>query len=150
VPEVLDQMEAGYVQVQVDQQPYMQGFMPVMQVYLAATVGLAPSDIDTGRASSRPRTSLPSASCPSRASGERSGLRGAGRRPPPGRTPGHPHASPSQARAPEAGARRHAPLVVLAILFQVRSDGVFLSLATARGSWPICPRRLSSPWASRS
>lgn len=49
VPEVLDQMEAGYVQVQVDQQPYMQGFMPVMQVYLAATVGLAPSDIDTGQ-----------------------------------------------------------------------------------------------------
>jgi simple sugar transport system substrate-binding protein len=49
VPEVLDQMEAGYVQVQVDQQPYMQGFMPVMEVYLAKTVGLAPSDIDTGQ-----------------------------------------------------------------------------------------------------
>jgi simple sugar transport system substrate-binding protein len=26
----------------------MQGFMPVMEVYLAKTVGLAPSDIDTG------------------------------------------------------------------------------------------------------
>ena len=38
---VLDQMEAGYVQVQVDQQPYMQGFMPVMQAYLAETVGLS-------------------------------------------------------------------------------------------------------------
>lgn len=49
VPEVLDQMKAGYVQVQIDQQPYMQGFMPVMQVYLAKTVGLAPSDIDTGQ-----------------------------------------------------------------------------------------------------
>jgi simple sugar transport system substrate-binding protein len=49
VPEVLDQMKAGYVQVQVDQQPYMQGFMPVMEVYLAKTVGLAPSDIDTGQ-----------------------------------------------------------------------------------------------------
>ena len=49
VPEVLDQMKAGYVQVQVDQQPYMQGFMPVMQVYLAKTIGLAPSDIDTGQ-----------------------------------------------------------------------------------------------------
>ena len=34
VPEVLQQMEAGYIQVQVDQQPYMQGFMPVMEVYL--------------------------------------------------------------------------------------------------------------------
>ena len=49
VPEVLEQMKNGYVQVQVDQQPYMQGFMPVMQVYLAKTVGLAPSDIDTGQ-----------------------------------------------------------------------------------------------------
>jgi len=49
VPEVLEQMKAGYVQVQVDQQPYMQGFMPVMQVYLAKTVGLAPADIDTGQ-----------------------------------------------------------------------------------------------------
>ena len=49
VPEVLQEMKAGYVQVQVDQQPYMQGFMPVMEVYLAKTVGLAPSDIDTGQ-----------------------------------------------------------------------------------------------------
>ena len=29
-----EQMEAGYIQVQVDQQPYMQGFMPVMEAYL--------------------------------------------------------------------------------------------------------------------
>ncbi len=49
VPEVVEQMQTGYVQVQVDQQPYMQGFMPVMQVYLAKTVGLAPADIDTGQ-----------------------------------------------------------------------------------------------------
>lgn len=49
VPEVLEQMKTGYVQVQVDQQPYMQGFMPVMQVYLAKNIGLAPSDIDTGQ-----------------------------------------------------------------------------------------------------
>ena len=49
VPEVLQQMQKGYVQVLVDQQPYMQGFMPVMEVYLAKMVGLAPSDIDTGQ-----------------------------------------------------------------------------------------------------
>ena len=54
VPEVLDQMKAGYIQVEVDQQPYMQGFMPVMEVYLAKTVGLAPSDIDTGQGIVRP------------------------------------------------------------------------------------------------
>lgn len=49
VPEVVEQMEKGYIQVQVDQQPYMQGFMPVMMAYLHKTVGLAPADIDTGQ-----------------------------------------------------------------------------------------------------
>ncbi|MDP1731428.1 MAG: sugar ABC transporter substrate-binding protein [Devosia sp.] len=48
VPEVLQEMKSGYVQVQVDQQPYMQGFMPVMEVYLSKKVGLAPADINTG------------------------------------------------------------------------------------------------------
>jgi simple sugar transport system substrate-binding protein len=50
VPVVLDEMEAGYIQVQVDQQPYMQGFMPVMMVYQSVTVGLSPTDINTGEA----------------------------------------------------------------------------------------------------
>jgi simple sugar transport system substrate-binding protein len=49
VPEVLQEMKSGYVQVQIDQQPYEQGFMPVMEVYLAKKVGLAPADIDTGQ-----------------------------------------------------------------------------------------------------
>jgi simple sugar transport system substrate-binding protein len=49
VSEVLQAMEKGYIQVQVDQQPYMQGFMSVMQAYLAENFGLAPSDIDTGQ-----------------------------------------------------------------------------------------------------
>ncbi|WP_136646367.1 sugar ABC transporter substrate-binding protein [Tabrizicola sp. YIM 78059] len=49
VPEVVEQMQKGYVQVQVDQQPYMQGFIPVMMVYLNETIGLAPADVDTGQ-----------------------------------------------------------------------------------------------------
>jgi simple sugar transport system substrate-binding protein len=49
VSEVLTQMEAGYIQVQVDQQPYMQGFMPVMEAYLSKNIGLLPADIDTGK-----------------------------------------------------------------------------------------------------
>ena len=40
--------QAGYIQAEVDQQPYAQGFMPVMQVYLAKSFGLAPTDINTG------------------------------------------------------------------------------------------------------
>ena len=50
VPEVVQEMMSGYVQVQVDQQPYMQGFMPVMEAYLTKTVALAPTDINTGKA----------------------------------------------------------------------------------------------------
>ena len=50
VPVVLDEMDAGYIQVEVDQQPYMQGFLPVMMVHLSKTVGLAPADINTGEA----------------------------------------------------------------------------------------------------
>jgi simple sugar transport system substrate-binding protein len=50
VPEVVQEMNSGYVQVQVDQQPYMQGFIPVMEAYLTKTVGLAPTDVNTGKA----------------------------------------------------------------------------------------------------
>ncbi|MGA7776254.1 MAG: sugar ABC transporter substrate-binding protein [Paraburkholderia sp.] len=50
VPQVLDMMKAGYIQAEVDQQPYMQGFLPVMEVYLAKTAGLAPADVNTGDA----------------------------------------------------------------------------------------------------
>jgi simple sugar transport system substrate-binding protein len=46
--DVLQEMKSGYIQAHVDQQPYMQGFMPVMEVYLSKTVGLAPADINTG------------------------------------------------------------------------------------------------------
>ena len=55
VPEVLQQMKAGYVQALVDQQPYEQGFMPVMEVYLAKKIGLAPADINTGNAIVTPK-----------------------------------------------------------------------------------------------
>jgi simple sugar transport system substrate-binding protein len=50
VPQVLEMMKAGYIQIEIDQQPYEQGFMPVMEVYLKKNVGLAPADIDTGEA----------------------------------------------------------------------------------------------------
>ncbi len=50
VPEAVQQMQAGYILAEVDQQPYMQGFIPVMQAYLANKIGLAPSDVDTGQA----------------------------------------------------------------------------------------------------
>ena len=49
VPDVLTQVKAGYVTAVVDQQPYMQGFMPVMEVYLNHEFGLSTADINTGK-----------------------------------------------------------------------------------------------------
>ncbi len=49
VPDVLTQVQAGYVTAVVDQQPYMQGFMPVMEVYLNSAFGLSTADINTGK-----------------------------------------------------------------------------------------------------
>jgi simple sugar transport system substrate-binding protein len=50
VPQVLEMMKAGYIQIEIDQQPYAQGFLPVMEAYLNKNMGLAPADIDTGEA----------------------------------------------------------------------------------------------------
>lgn len=50
VPVVLEEMATGYIQVQVDQQPYLQGFLPVMQLHLMKQYRLGAWDVDTGRA----------------------------------------------------------------------------------------------------
>lgn len=49
VPVVLDEIIAGYIQVAIDQQPYMQGYLPVVQVYLMKNFGLSAFDVDTGQ-----------------------------------------------------------------------------------------------------
>ena len=48
-PQVIEEMKAGYIQVEIDQQPYEQGFIPVMQVYLEKKAGLAPVRYRHGR-----------------------------------------------------------------------------------------------------
>ena len=45
---VLEEMEKGYVQLTVDQQPYYQGYMAVHQLYLMNKYGLKALNIDTG------------------------------------------------------------------------------------------------------
>lgn len=50
IPEILDGIEAGYIHLTVDQQPYLQGYLPVMQLYLMKTYGLSAWDVDTGLA----------------------------------------------------------------------------------------------------
>jgi simple sugar transport system substrate-binding protein len=43
-------IEAGYIRVTVDQQPYIQGFYPVVQLTLYLRYGIVPSNIDAGAA----------------------------------------------------------------------------------------------------
>ena len=143
VPEVMQQMKAGYVQVQIDQQPYEQGFMPVMEVYLAKNVGLAPADIDTGRASSRRTRSIPSWSLRPRACAKLA-LRRAGARP--ARHSDEPPCRKGRLDATLLKIYLEKPelaglvlLVVLAVIFHFRSNGVFLSPENLRGVLGLLP-----------
>jgi len=48
VAEILDAIEAGNMQFTIDQQPYMQGFQGVMELYLSKAFAITPADINTG------------------------------------------------------------------------------------------------------
>lgn len=50
VPIVLDEMDKGYVHLTVDQQPYLQGYLPILQLYLINRFGLSAWDVNTGKA----------------------------------------------------------------------------------------------------
>lgn len=50
VPVVMEEMQNGFIQVTVDQQPYLQGFYPIMQLHLLNNYRFPPFDIDTGKA----------------------------------------------------------------------------------------------------
>ncbi len=49
VPQAINEMKSGYIQVQVDQQPFMQGFLSIMQLYLTKKYRLSGFDVNTGR-----------------------------------------------------------------------------------------------------
>jgi simple sugar transport system substrate-binding protein len=48
VGEILDAIEKGHMQFTIDQQPYLQGFQGVMELYLAKKYAITPCDINTG------------------------------------------------------------------------------------------------------
>ncbi len=50
VPDVLAQMKAGYVQFHIDQQPYLQGYAPVLEAPMIKKYKLAAYDVNTGSA----------------------------------------------------------------------------------------------------
>ncbi len=47
-PEILRMIKAGVIQCTIDQQPYTQGYYPVVQLALYCRYGIRPSDIDAG------------------------------------------------------------------------------------------------------
>jgi simple sugar transport system substrate-binding protein len=48
VGEILDAIERGDMQFTIDQQPYLQGFQGVMELYLNRAFAISPADINTG------------------------------------------------------------------------------------------------------
>lgn len=54
VPGVFDEMKKGYVHLTVDQQPYLQGYLPIMQLVFMKKFGLSAWDVNTGKALIRP------------------------------------------------------------------------------------------------
>ncbi len=50
LPRLLQYIQEGVVKFTIDQQPFMQGFYSVVQLYLYKEFGLAPKDINTGGA----------------------------------------------------------------------------------------------------
>jgi simple sugar transport system substrate-binding protein len=49
-PETLRLIKAGHIRCTVDQQPYVQGFYPVIQLTLYLRYGIRPADMDAGSA----------------------------------------------------------------------------------------------------
>ena len=47
-PEILRMIKSGVIECTVDQQPYMQGYYPVVQLTLLRRYGIQPSDVDAG------------------------------------------------------------------------------------------------------
>ena len=47
-PEILRLVKAGVIRFTIDQQPYCQGYYPVVQMALYCRYGIPPADIDTG------------------------------------------------------------------------------------------------------
>lgn len=54
VPILLDEMKKGYIDLTVDQQPYLQGYLPIQQMYFMNKFGLSAYDVNTGKALIRP------------------------------------------------------------------------------------------------
>jgi len=48
-PAIMDAFSKGYVHLSSDQQPYLQGFIPILSLVLTKAYGLSPLSLDTGK-----------------------------------------------------------------------------------------------------
>ena len=47
-PQIVDAFKEGWVQLTADQQPFLQGYMPILSLCQQVVYGLAPASVDTG------------------------------------------------------------------------------------------------------
>jgi simple sugar transport system substrate-binding protein len=47
-PQIVEGFKGGWVQLTADQQPFMQGYMPILGLCQEIVYGLAPINVDTG------------------------------------------------------------------------------------------------------
>lgn len=50
VPVVMEEMKSGYVQLTIDQQPFLQGYVPIHQLHMMKKYKLGAYDVNTGKA----------------------------------------------------------------------------------------------------
>lgn len=50
VPVVMEEMKSGYVQLTIDQQPFLQGYVPIHQLHMMNKYHLGAYDVNTGKA----------------------------------------------------------------------------------------------------
>jgi simple sugar transport system substrate-binding protein len=47
-PQIVEAFKSGWVQLAADQQPFLQGYLPIVSLCQQAVLGLAPLNVDTG------------------------------------------------------------------------------------------------------
>jgi simple sugar transport system substrate-binding protein len=47
-PQIVEAFKGGWVQLTADQQPFQQGYLPILSLCEQIVYGLAPMDVDTG------------------------------------------------------------------------------------------------------
>ena len=55
-PQIVEAFKSGWVQLTSDQQPFQQGYMPILNLCEQIVYGLAPINVDTGAGFVTPRT----------------------------------------------------------------------------------------------